>query len=491
MTATNKGSSKPMYHSTILSAVLVSAIAGRFSMAEDWVQWAGNDRQCNWTETGILKKFPPDGLKIRWRTPIGSGYAGPVVSEGRVFTLDYVKKPGTTILEAIERVVCLDEQSGKILWTHEWETHYRRQMQSYATGPRATPAVDGVRVYTLGATGRIHCLDVKDGKVIWERDCVEEYDTTIPVYAVSCSPLVDGERVIYVTGGEGGQVKAFDKRTGKRIWGSLPTSYEMPYSSPAIVEAGGVRQLIVWDQRAVHSLNPETGEVHWSQPFRARANMTIARPIKSGPYLLISSFYTGSMLLELDDQKPDVELVWKVGGTGERPHQTEGLHAVITTPIIEGDYFYGTCSYGELRGLSLKTSERLWENRDFTRQGRWGSMFWVKNEDRYFVNNGVGELIIMQFTPKGPVEIDRTKLIEPDTNCGYGPRRFGEAMVNWVQPAYANRHIIIRNRPRNPPGLVGSVGIAPSGTATSIHSILYVGLPRNSRPTGGNGCPVV
>jgi hypothetical protein len=72
-------------------------------------------------------------------------------------------------------------------------------------------------------------------------------------------------------------------------------------------------------------------------------------------------------------------------------------------------------------------------------------MFWVKNGDRYFVNNDLGELLIMQFTPSGANVIDRTKLIEPDTNCGFGPRRFGEAMVNWVQPAYANRHVIIRN----------------------------------------------
>ena len=120
-------------------------------------------------------------------------------------------------------------------------------------------------------------------------------------------------------------------------------------------------------------------------------------------------------------------------------------HAVITTPIAEGDYFYGTCSYGELRGLRLMDGERIWEQKDITRQGRWGSMFWVKNGDRYFVNNDLGELLIVQFTPSGAKVLDRTRLIEPDTHCGYGPRRFADALVNWVQPAYANRHMIIRN----------------------------------------------
>ena len=117
----------------------------------------------------------------------------------------------------------------------------------------------------------------------------------------------------------------------------------------------------------------------------------------------------------------------------------------MTTPIVEGSHFYGTCSYGELRGLSLNDGERLWENKELTRQGRWGSMFWVKNGDRYFVNNDLGELLIVRFAPTGPELIDRAKLIEPDTHCGFGPRRFFDDVVNWVHPAYANRHVIIRN----------------------------------------------
>lgn len=103
--------------------------------AADWIQWAGNDRQGNWTETGILKAFPKGGLNFKWRTPIGSGYAGPVVWDGKVYTLDYKPVPETKTAEATERIVCLDEKTGKILWTDEWQTAYRVQMGSYATGP--------------------------------------------------------------------------------------------------------------------------------------------------------------------------------------------------------------------------------------------------------------------------------------------------------------------------------------------------------------------
>jgi outer membrane protein assembly factor BamB len=382
-------------------------------------------------------------LKPVWSVPIGSGYSGPVVWEGRVFVTDYRPKPGTRILEAIERVLCLDEQTGEILWTHEWQTHYRRQLRSYATGPRATPLVDGGRLYTMGATGRIHCFDAKSGDVQWQYNALEDFGAEVPVYAMAASPLAWKDTVIYVCGGRDGQLRAFDKASGAEKWTALPADCDMPYSSPVILEIAGTLQLIQWDQRYLSSLNPDGGQVLWRVPFRARSNMALARPVLIEDRLLVSGFYNGSMLVKVTAEGPQV--LWRNGGEGERPHQTRSLHAVITTPIAEGEHFYGTCSYGELRGLSLSDGERIWERRDLTRQGRWGSMFWVKNGDRYFVNNDLGELLIMKFTPDGPRVFDRTQLIEPDTHCGYGPRRFADALVNWVQPAYANRHVIIRN----------------------------------------------
>ncbi len=423
--------------------VLIVLVLANSAFAEDWTQWAGNGRRGIWSETGILEKFPEEGLKPTWSVPIGSGYSGPVVSEGRVFVTDYRPKPETEILEAIERVICLDEKTGKTLWTHEWNTHYRRQMRSYATGPRATPLVDGRRLYTIGATGRMHCFDVKNGDVLWEYDALKEFGAEVPTFGVSAPPIAWKNTVIFVCGGREGLLRAFDKASGKEKWRALPANYEMPYSSPVILEIAGTQLLIQWDQQQLSALNPDDGKVVWQVPFPVQANMALARPVLIGDKLLVSGFYNGSMLIHVTAEGPTV--LWKNGGSGERPKQTKSLHAVITTPIVEGEYFYGTCSYGELRGLRLADGTRIWKQTDITRQGRWGSMFWVKNGDRYFVNNDLGELLIMQFTPSGAKVIDRTKLIEPDTSCGFGPRRFFDARVNWVQPAYANRHVIIRN----------------------------------------------
>ena len=401
-----------MKRALFLSLLTVCSAA----IADDWTQWAGNDRLGNWAEDGILDTFPEDGLKPVWSVPCGSGYSGPVVSDGRVIITDYRPKDGTTTLEAVERVLCLDEATGREVWSYEYDTHYRRQMQSYATGPRGTPVVHEGRVYTVGATGQICCLNATDGKLVWSLDALEVLGGSVPVFGVSCSPLVWKQSLICTCGGRDGILRALDLETGKELWKALPGAFDMPYSAPEILMLPGGPQLVQWHKEGLAGFHPDTGESLWSVPFSVRSNMAIARPLLVDDQILVSGFYDGSMLVRVSGNS--AEVVWKNGGSGEKPNQTKSLHAVITTPIVDQGHFYGTCSYGELRGLSLADGERLWERKDLTRQGRWGSMFWVRHQDRYFVNNDLGELLIMKFTPEGPQVIDRTQLITPDTQCG-------------------------------------------------------------------------
>ena len=167
--------------------------------------------------------------------------------------------------------------------------------------------------------------------------------------------------------------------------------------------------------------------------------MTLATPVFSGPHLLVSSFYNGSMLLELMGEK--ARMLWK--GKSDSEISTDGLHAVVNTPVIDAGYIYGICSYGQFRCLNLKTGERVWETMEVTKEkARWASGFIVRNGDRYFINNDRGELIIAKLSPRGYKEISRTSLIKPTTNPG-NRRELGA--VNWSHPAYANRRIFARN----------------------------------------------
>ena len=436
-----------MQRNLVVMVVLAFVLAAPLK-AEDWAQWRGMDRLGIWTESGILESFPDDGLRVKWRAPVRSGFSGPSVSDGRVFLLDWQEDPLSRTMDGTERIVAFDEQTGELLWAHEWETTYRMLMASYAVGPRSTPTVDGGRVYAVGSTGRLFCLAVETGDVIWAKDYIEEYDTSVPTWGIASSPLVDGDKLITVVGGEpDALVVAFDKQSGEELWRAVEVVGEMGYGQPVIYEAGGVRQLIVWHAAALVSLNPETGEVYWEQEWEVGAGMSVTTPVKSGDYLLVSQFYNGSMMMRLNQDRPAATMLWKGSSRSEMPNDTQGLHSLITTPLIIGDYIYGVGSYGELRGLDATTGERLWMSDQMTAQARWGAAFLVKHGDRYFVNNDDGFLMIAQFTPEGYVELDRTKLIEPNGSAGIGagPEKRFDRPINWSHPAYANQHILHRN----------------------------------------------
>ena len=435
------------YRFAFVVLIVTGVVWGAQSLAaDDWPQWRGAGRLAVWHEDGIVDRFPDDGLKVTWRTPVRSGFAGPAVADGRVFVLDWQEDPESRTLDGTERLVALDEETGEVLWTHEWGTTYRMLQGSYAVGPRATPTVDGDRVYALGATGMLHCLDVETGELLWQKSYIEDYDTSVATWGIASAPLVDGERLIAIVGGEpDALVVAFDKRTGEELWRALDVVGEMGYGQPVIYEAGGVRQLIVWHAAALASLDPETGEVYWEEPWEVGAGMSVATPVRDGNYLLVSQFYNGSLMMRLDTDRPGATMIWKGGSRSEMPGETEGLHSLITTPIVSGENVYGVGSYGELRGLDARTGERLWMSGEMTAQARWGTAFMVRHGERYFVSNDEGYLIIARFTPEGYVELDRTMLLEATSSAGFGPQRRFDRLVSWAHPAFANRHVVQRN----------------------------------------------
>ncbi len=405
--------------------------------ADDWPQWRGADRLGVWRETGILDKFPEDGLHAAWRTPIGRGYSGPAVAEGRVFITEFEPLTGRA---AVERAVALDEQSGEVLWRHEWPVDY--SPIDYDLGPRATPTVDGERVYILGAVGDLLCLNAETGEELWAVDFKQAYGTEIPVWGMPAHPLVEGDLLVALVGGRpDGKVVAFNKMTGEEAWRAISDGGEPGYAPPTMIEAAGVRQLIIWHPKAVEAFNPETGESLWAQPFEPNLAMSIANPVLGPHGLIVSSFYNGSRMYRLNQERPGAELVWR--GNSDSEINTDGLHSIITPPVADGDYIYGIDSYGQLRALDARTGERIWETQELTvERARWASAQIVKHEDRYFINNDRGELIIARFTPEGYEEIDRVEAMEPTQPLNRRRERGG---VLWVHPAYANRHMVIRN----------------------------------------------
>jgi outer membrane protein assembly factor BamB len=423
------------------SLVTVTSVALR---ADDWPEWRGRGRLGIWRETGIIESLPPGGLPVSWRTPVNAGYAGPAVAGGRVFLTDSRRIKAN---QAMERALALDEQTGRVLWTKEWETNYSGLQLVYAIGPRATPTVDGDRVYVLGAMGNLLAIDVATGRVIWQKDYVKDFNASVPTWGMAGAPLVDGDRLICLVGGEpDGKVIALNKHTGEEIWRALSSDTEPGYNQPIIVEAGGARQLILFHPKGISSLDPVSGKVFWDFDHTVQMGIVVATPVQSGPFLFFTSQYGGARMLRLDDQRPAASLVW--GGPGEQDagmtHDTpDTVNSVISTPVVDGGYVYGLDNDGQLRCLDAATGKLVWKTDALLKEhAMYGTAFFVRHDDRYFINNDRGELVLAKLSPKGFQELGRTKLIEPTHPY---VRRRQMPNVLWSHAAYANRHIIIRN----------------------------------------------
>jgi outer membrane protein assembly factor BamB len=419
--------------------------------ADDWPQWLGPQRDGVWREAGILDRFPTGGPKVRWRTPVGGGYAGPVVVKDRVYVTDRILPPGVTNpanpfardeVPGKERVLCLDESSGKVLWKHEYDCAYRI---SYPAGPRATPVVHEGKLYTLGAMGHLFCFNAADGKVLWSKNFVEDYKATVPLWGFAAHPLIDGDKLICLVGGKGSIAVAFDKNSGEEKWRALSfekDGTELGYCPPMIFEVGGKRQLIIWHPESVNSLDPETGKLYWSEPFPVKANLTISTPRLAGDLLFLTSFYNGAMMLQLATDKPAARVLWRSHVQSEQPDRTDTLNSIMPTPFIRDGYIYGVCSYGELRCLRAKDGKRVWMTLQATgardESERWANAFLVEHGDRFFLFNEKGDLLIARLTPKGYEQIDRAHILAPTGKAA------GRSIV-WTHPAFANKSMYARN----------------------------------------------
>ena len=288
----------------------------------------------------------------------------------------------------------------------------------YAIGPRATPTVDGDRVYVLGAMGNLLALDVSTGRILWQKDYVKDFNVSVPTWGMSGAPLVDGDRLICLVGGEpDGKIIALDKLTGEEIWRSLSSDSEPGYNQPIIIEAGGARQLIIFHADGFASLDPKTGKVYWEIEHRVQMGIVVSTPVHSGPYLFFTSQWGGARMLRLDDARPAATLLWS--GPGEQdPGMTREtpntLNSVISTPVIDGEYLYGIDNDGQLRCLEAATGKLVWKTTALLKErAMYGTAFFVRHGDRYFINNDRGELVIARLSPTGFEEISRATLIEP------------------------------------------------------------------------------
>ena len=414
--------------------------------AEDWPQWFGPNRDGVWRETGIVEKFPKGGPKVLWRTPIQRGYAGPAVSGDRVYVMDReaddsrearARAARTGFKPGNERLLCLDATTGRIIWE---KSHRCAYTMAYSAGPRVTPTVDGDRVYTFGGEGNLICRSTKDGAEKWSHDFKKLFSVETQTWGFAAGPLIHGDLIICLAAGDGSTAVAFDKFTGKEAWRAL-SAKQPGYSPPRIVRHAGRDLLIVWHPESANALDPKTGKVFWTIPWKIRSGLTIPTPqMIDEHHLFLTCFYNGSMLLKLKDDESKPDIVYRTEHASEK--KTTHLHGIMNTPVLHDGHLYAACSYGQFRCMEALTGKRVWESLKplaHKEPARWGTVFVTPHEDRHFLFTEQGDLVIAKLSTSGYQEIDRAHVIEPN---GLDLR---QRDIVWSHPAYARKCAFIRN----------------------------------------------
>jgi outer membrane protein assembly factor BamB len=396
----------------LLRSLLVLLLCGSVAVAGDWPQWLGPNRDGSSPEKVAAWKEPP---KVLWRYDVGEGHSSPVVAGGRVFVHAKVKDKNE------EEIIALDAQSGRLLW--QSSTPRAPFHSPFGDGPRATPTVHNGRVYALGVTGVLACFDAESGKLIWEVDTLTQFKAPNLTFGVSCSPLIEGGKVLVNVGGKGASVVAFEKDKGEVAWKSLddPASY----SSPIVFGTGAQRQVVFLTQRGLVSLRPDDGTAFWKYPMVDALSESSTTPVRVDDLLLASSVTLGSVGLRLGTKegKPAANQLWK----------NSGLTCYFSTPVAIGqEHVYlvtGTIippPQATLRCVEVKTGKELWHR---AKIGKYHATLLRTGDDKLLLLDDAGSLALLDPNPKEYRELARSKV------CG----------ATWAHPALADRRLYVRD----------------------------------------------
>lgn len=418
------------------------------ALADDYPQWLGPKRDNIYRETDVAESFPAGGPKILWRTPVGGGYAGMAVAGDRVILTDRQLKPGVTApkdpfargsIAGTERVLCLDDATGKEVWRVEYDCPYTI---SYAAGPRATPAVDAGsgRVYTLGAQGHVYCIDIKSGKTIWNK----RLDGDAPMWGFAGHPVLEGDNVV-VLGSGAPLIVAFNKATGDVAW--TAGQAKLPgYAPPTPHTFNGRREIVQYYTDGVLAVDAKTGQELWRQAHGPEQNgVAIVTPLFiADDTFVLSSAYTGAAAIKVESDKP--QLLWEAKSKGRAPTTLHSLHSQM---VFHEGHVFGVAQSGDLLCLDPKAGKVVWTDTkpllgDGERQ-QWTAAFltpWQPDANQparhFYLATETGDLILCDLDAKGYKELARAHLLEPVNKDANRP-------TLWSHPAYAHGSIYWRN----------------------------------------------
>jgi outer membrane protein assembly factor BamB len=387
--------------------VLILSVPVSNQSATDWPQWRGPNRDGKSAETGLLTTWPSAGPPLAWKAGgAGTGYSSISTAAGKLFTVG--SRGGTEYIHAF------DLATGKKLWEAANGAEYSNDR---GNGPRSTPTIDGSRLYVMGASGDLTCVETAAGKRVWSVNVLKQFGGENIRWGLSESPLVLDDRVLVRPGAPGASIAAFDKNTGKVIWKT--GSDRSSYSSAVLQRVGNIDQAVYFTYDRVIGVDVKDGRVLWEYSKVANRVANIATPVVKDNFVFLSSDYgTGAALLKLDASGGSV--------TATEVYFTQEMRNHHSSSILVGDHLYGFSS-AILTALRFADGVTAWKDRSVGK----GSLVFADGHLYLFSENGVVGLA--EATPAGYREKGRFTIQQA-------------GLPTWAHPVISGGRLYIRDQ---------------------------------------------
>ena len=370
-----------------------------------WTNFRGPKRDGKYDEAPVSTNWPANGLPVVWKQPVGVGHSSFSVADGKAYTLEQRRNQ--------EVVAAYDLGTGRELWAQKWNAEFT---DSTGDGPRSTPTWDQGRIYALGATGELRCLDANTGAVIWGKNILSDKSANNLPWAMAASPLIVDDKVIVLPGGAPNKsVVAYNKNTGAPVWKVLNDS--QAYVSPMLVELAGRRQIVVVSASRVVGLTPENGSLLWSYPWSTDMGINVSQPIMvdQNRFFISSGYGKGAALVEVkgSGNSYTATTIW----------ENNNMKNKFNSSVLHNGYVYGL-DEGILVCLDVNTGERKWK------EGRYGYGQILLAGGHLIVTSDQGDIALVKASPDKYTEVARFTALQGQT---------------WNYPAIAGGRLLVRN----------------------------------------------
>lgn len=395
----------------ILTFVLTASLAAQTPAS--WTQWGGPNRNFIVPDAGLASTWPATGPKRLWSRDLGDGYAGISEHNGRLFTMFRIDS-------GHEAITALDESNGKTVWVYKFDASPGGKDLSYGPGPHVEPLVVDGRVFAIGITGKMFCLDEKSGKEIWSHDLVADFQAEKMGRGYGNNPLPYKDTLLLSIGGEGHSIIALSQKDGHLVW-KTADKLGNAYSSPILIRVNGQEQAVFFMSDEMAGVSPTTGVLLWKHKHTTEWGLNISMPVWVGGHLLFmsSAYNSGSRVIDLS-RETNTKVTEKWFSNKMRIHITDAI-------FHKGQVIGSSGDFGPsfLTSVDIETGKEAWRDRSFSRANM------VLAGDKLILLDEDGKLALAKPDDKGLNVIAKTEVLHNNA---------------WTPPTLVGTKLYLRDR---------------------------------------------